>query len=221
MIKAYLRRLVPLFAGLAATALGVVLSVQANIGLEPWSILNNGIEVTTGMSFGAASVLVGVIVILISLLLGEPFGIGTLANIFCCGPMIDLIMATGLIPKQTNLWAGLFMLVVGLEFIALGTWLYMTSGLGSGPRDSLMVALAKRTHQPVGFCRSVTEVLVTVIGFLLGGQLGIGTVVAAVGIGVLFQITFNLVHFHAVEQPQETLKESWNNLRKSGEPCDG
>lgn len=220
MIQAYLRRLVPLFGGLAATALGVVLSVQANIGLEPWSILNNGIELTFGISFGAASVLSGFLIILISIFLGEPFGIGTLANIFCCGPMIDLIMATGLIPKQTGFWSGLLMLVVGLEFIALGTWLYMTSGLGSGPRDSLMVALAKRTRKPVGFCRSVTEVLVTVIGFLLGGQLGIGTVVSAVGIGVLFQITFHLVHFQAADQHQETLKESWNNLRKSGEPCD-
>lgn len=212
MNKQYLRRCLRVLGGLAVSAVGIVMLLQANIGLDPWNVLHQGIEHVTGISFGTCTILAGGAVILISILLGESFGIGTLANIFCCGPIIDLILATGLIRQQTRFLPGLLMMLAGLEILAIGTWLYMSAGLGSGPRDSLMVAIAKRTHWKVGVCRSVSELLVTAAGFLMGGSVGLGTIISAVGIGAFFNFNFRLLRFHADELHQENLAESLSNL---------
>lgn len=212
MKKQYLRRCLRVLAGLAVSAVGIVMLLQANIGLDPWNVLHQGIEHVTGISFGTATMIAGGTIILISILLGESFGIGTLANIFACGPIIDLILATDLIKQQTRFLPGLIMMLVGLEILALGTWLYMSAGLGSGPRDSLMVAIAKRTHWKVGVCRSVTELLVTAAGFLMGGSVGLGTVISAVGVGAFFNVNFRLLHFRADELHQENLAESLANF---------
>lgn len=212
MKKQYLRRCLRVLAGLAVSAVGIVMLLQANIGLDPWNVLHQGIEHVTGISFGTATILAGGSIMLLSILLGESFGIGTLANIFCCGPIIDLILATGLIRQQTRFLPGFAMMLAGLEFLAVGTWLYMSAGLGSGPRDSLMVAIAKRTRWKVGVCRSASELLVTTAGFLMGGSVGFGTVISAVGIGVFFNLNFRLLHFHADELHQENLAESLANF---------
>ena len=214
MKKQYLRRCLRILAGLAVSAVGIVMLFQANIGLDPWDVLHQGIEHVTGISFGTATMLAGGTVMLISILLGESFGIGTLANIFFCGPIIDLILATNLIKQQTRFLPGLVMMLAGLEVLSLGTWLYMSAGLGSGPRDSLMVAIAKRTHWKVGVCRSVAELLVTAAGFLMGGSVGLGTAISAVGVGAFFNVNFRLLHFCADELHQENLAESLANWNK-------
>ncbi len=210
----YLRRTLRVLAGLAVSAVGIVMMLQANIGLDPWNVFHQGIELVTGLSFGTATIIAGAIIILISILLGESFGIGTLANIFCTGPIIDLILASNLIKQQTSFWPGLLMMIGGLEFIAIGTWMYMVAELGSGPRDSLMVALAKRLPLSVGVCRSASELLVTFLGWLMGGSVGLGTIVAAAGIGTFFQINFKLLHFQADKLHQETLAESFRHLKE-------
>lgn len=215
MKKQYLIRTLRVLAGLAVSAIGIVMMLKANIGLDPWNVFHQGIETVTGISFGTATVIAGGSIMLLSIALGESFGIGALANIFCTGPMIDLILATNLIREQTDFWPGLLMMLAGLEIISIGTWLYMSAGLGSGPRDALMVALAKRTHWKVGICRSGSELFVTFLGWIMGGTVGIGTVIAAAGIGTFFQLNFRLLHFHADELHQETLAESFANFKKT------
>lgn len=210
----YGKRLLKLVAGLAVSALGIVMTVQANIGTEPWSVLHQGISNVTGITFGTASVVVGVGIILIASFLGEQIGLGTILNILLTGILLDGILATGLIHQQHSFWPGLAMLVAGLELIALGTWLYMSSGLGSGPRDALTVGLAKHVHHSVGVCRSSMEILAIVVGGLTGGQVGIGTVVSAVGIGFLFEVNFKLLHFVPTALHQESLKETAQTLLK-------
>lgn len=213
----YLRRTLRVIAGLGVSAVGIVMMLQANIGLDPWNVFHQGIEKVTGISFGTATIIAGGLIILVSILMGESFGIGTLANIFCTGPIIDLILASNLIRQQTSFWPGLLMMLGGLEIIAIGTWLYMSAGLGSGPRDALMVALAKRLPWPVGVCRSASELLVTFLGWLMGGSVGFGTVLAAAGIGTFFQINFKLLRFQADQLHQETLAESFKNWKEAGE----
>ena len=105
------------------------------------------------------------------------------------------------------------MLLIGLEILALGTWMYMKSALGSGPRDALMVALARKTGRSVGLCRATVEIFVILAGWLLGGQVGIGTVISAVGLGTLFNLNFHMLHFRAAELHQESAAETLRRLR--------
>ena len=130
--------------------------------------------------------------------------------------MIDCLLALGLIPLMTSLPSGIFMLLCGLELLAIGTWLYMRAALGSGPRDALMVALARKTGRSVGLCRAAVELLAILLGWLLGGRVGIGTVISAFGLGSLFNLNFALVRFKASELHQESVSETVHKLRRSG-----
>lgn len=158
----------------------------------------------------------GAVIIAVSLLCGEPIGLGTVLNIVLCAVFIDGIQAMGWIPQMDTLWGGLLMLAAGLEILVIGTWLYMRTALGAGPRDSLMVALARKTGRSVGICRATVEIAVIAAGWLLGGQVGIGTVISAVGLGSLFNLNFKLLHFRASELRQESLLETLRNLRRPG-----
>lgn len=109
-------------------------------------------------------------------------------------------------------------LLAGMELLALGTWLYMKSALGSGPRDALMVVLARKTGRSVGVCRAAVEVVIVFIGWRLGGQVGIGTVLAAVGVGSLFNLNFFLLRFTPALLHQENLPETIRRLRSRRDP---
>ena len=125
---------------------------------------------------------------------------------------IDTLLALGWIPLMNGLWSGVLMLVGGLELLALGTWMYMRSALGSGPRDALMVAMARKTGRSVGLCRASVELVIIFIGWRLGGQVGLGTVISAVGLGSLFNLNFALLRFDAAALHQEDLTETLRRL---------
>ena len=193
MLQEYLRRIGLLLVGLLVSAIGITLMLQANIGLEPWSVLQQGIAKTFGITYGTAASIVGAAVIAIAYFCGESFGLGTLANIFVCPIFIDILLYLNWVPLFERFSTGLAALLIGMELLALGTWMYMKSTLGSGPRDALMVVLARKTHRTVGLCRAAVEVVIVWIGWQLGGQVGIGTIVAAVGVGSLFNLNFALL----------------------------
>ena len=199
--------------GQVLTALGVACMLRANIGLEPWSVLQQGMSDTFGITFGTANMMVGVSVILLALLLGEHIGIGTLSCVFIVGIIIDFVLWLGFIPLQTTVPGGVVLLLLGLELLTLGTYFYMREGLGEGPRDALMVALAKKTGRTAGFCRSCLEGLAIVVGWLLGGCVGLGTVIAMVGIGALIDLNFHFLRFDPKAVRQETLGQTWRRLR--------
>ena len=213
MFREYLRRIGLLLGGLLVSAVGITLMLQANIGLEPWSVLQQGMSLTFGMTFGTASAIVGAVVIAIAFLCGESFGIGTLANIFICPMFLDILLYLNWIPQFDSFRAGLLALLAGMELLALGTWMYMKSALGSGPRDALMVVLARKTHRTVGVCRAAVEVVIVLIGWRLGGQVGAGTVIAAVGVGSLFNLNFALLRFNPALLHQENLPETLRRFR--------
>ena len=213
MVREYAKRIGILLAGLTVSAVGITLMLQANVGLEPWSVLQNGMSVFFGMTYGTAAMIVGAVVIAVAVLCGESFGIGTLANIFFCPYMVDFFLWTGWFPQMQSMGGGLLVLFAGMELLAVGTWFYMTGALGSGPRDALMVVLARKTKRSVGLCRSAVELLAILVGWLLGGQVGIGTVITAVGIGTLFNLNFALFRFRAAEVHQENLPETLRRIR--------
>ena len=133
MFQEYLRRIGLLLGGLLVSAIGITLMLQANIGLEPWSVLQQGMSKTFGITYGTAASIVGAAVIAIAYFCGESFGLGTLANIFVCPIFIDILLYLNWIPLFERFSTGLAALLIGMELLALGTWMYMKSTLGSGP----------------------------------------------------------------------------------------
>ena len=214
MVRNYIARLLWLVAGVAVSALGITMMLRANVGLEPWSVLQQGLAQTAGITYGTASMIVGAAAIGTAMLCGESFGIGTVVDIVLCAVCIDGLLWLDWIPQMHSLSSGIPMLLAGMELLAIGTWMYMKSALGAGPRDALMVALARKTGRSVGLCRASVEIVVIIAGFLLGGQVGIGTVIAAFGLGSLFNLNFHLLHFRAAELHQENIAETLRRLGK-------
>ena len=213
MLREYGRRFIWLVAGIAVSSIGIVLMLQANVGLEPWSVLQQGMTRVMGITYGTASIIAGAAAIGLAIVFGESFGIGTIVNIIGCGVCIDGLLALDIVPQLHSLPGGIMMLLAGLELLAFGTWMYMKSALGAGPRDALMVALARKTRRSAGVCRICADILVTVSGWLLGGQFGIGTVIAALGLGSLINLNFRVLHFHPAEVHQENIAETLHQLR--------
>lgn len=208
MFRDYIRRLFWLILGVAVSSFGIAMMLQANVGLEPWSVLQQGMSQKFGITYGTASAIAGAAAIGTAVVLGESFGFGTIIDILGCAVMIDAIQASGWIPQMNGLFSGIAMLVGGLEMLALGTWLYMKSALGTGPRDALMVALSRKFGRSAGACRAVVDVLVTVIGFCIGGPVGVGTIISAVGLGPLINLNFAVVRFRPAEVHQENVAET-------------
>ena len=215
MLREYGRRFIWLVAGIVVSSIGIVLMLQANVGLEPWSVLQQGMTLVMGITYGTASIIAGAAAIGLAIVFGESFGVGTIVNIIGCGVCIDGLLALDIVPQLYSLPGGIVMLVIGLELLALGTWMYMQSALGAGPRDALMVALARKTRRSAGACRICVDILVTVSGWLLGGQFGVGTVIAALGLGSLINLNFHVLHFQPAEVHQENIAETIQRLRKN------
>ena len=169
------KRFVILFVGFFLLALASVFMKQANIGLGPWDALHDGISRQTPLTYGQASMAVGLLIVVVDFLCKERLGFGTLLNIFVIGLLIDLVLEAGLIPKMSGAFLpGLLYGFCGMVLMALGIWLYIGAAMGAGPRDSLMVILTRRTGKPVGLCRATVEGVALVLGFLLGGPGGAG-----------------------------------------------
>lgn len=205
-MKNYILRTVRLIFGLFLFAMGLVLSIQANIGLAPWDAFSMGISKISGISYGKIVILVGVAIIGADLLLKEKIGFGSVLNAILIGSFVDLIQAADVIPMMANFWTGTLMLLCGLALISVASYFYIGAGLGCGPRDALMVALVRRFPKvSVGWIRSLLEGSVLVIGWLLGGKVGLGTVLSVFGIGVLLDLTFKIFNFDITTINHESL----------------
>jgi len=200
-------RFARLIFGLFLYALGIVLTIKANIGYGPWEVFHAGLGRTIGISIGNASILVGFIIILITLLLGEKPGIGTILNMLLIGIFMDFILKSDLVPLVENKYFGLAVLIVGLYIISLASYFYIGSGFGAGPRDGLMIVLTRKTKLPIGIVRGTIELTATVIGWMLGGMAGIGTVISGLAIGFCIQSTFRLLKFKPEEIANPTMKK--------------
>jgi uncharacterized membrane protein YczE len=211
-MRQFYSRLLRLIWGLFLYALGIVVTMNAHIGYAPWEVFHVGLAKTTGISIGTASIIMGVIIGIIAVLLGEKLGIGTILDIVLIGVFLDIILKLHVIPLANNLVFGIIMLIIGLFIIALGSYFYIKSGFGAGPRDSLMVALARKTILPIGICRGIIELLAVIVGWRLGGMVGIGTVISAFVIGFCVQITFKLLKFDVTEVKNETLDCTYKML---------
>jgi uncharacterized protein len=184
-----------LLLGLWLFAAGVVLGLRSGLGVSPWDVLHDGIRQVTPLSFGVATVLVGVVLVAVTLAAGIRPGPGTLANMVAIGLFADAMLATGIAGDLDGgpLPLRLAAVVAGVGLVALGSALYIGAGLGSGPRDSLMLAISSRTRARVGLVRALIEGSALVAGWLLGGAAGVGTILYAFGIGPAIELAFKLL----------------------------
>nr|WP_229887153.1 hypothetical protein [Streptomyces olivaceoviridis] len=179
------RRLVQLYAGLALYGASSALLVAAGLGLEPWNVLHQGLAELTGLSIGVVSIIVGAAVLLLWIPLRQRPGLGTVSNVFVVGLAMDGTLA--LLPDAHSLTARVPLLVAGIVLNGAATGLYIAARFGPGPRDGLMTGLHRRTGRSVRLMRTAVEIAVVVTGFVLGGTIGVGTVLYAVSIGPLAQ----------------------------------
>jgi uncharacterized membrane protein YczE len=180
-------RLVTLLAGLFVYGLGVALTVHAGIGIAPWDVLAQGISIQTGLSFGVATVAVSILVLVCWIPLKVKPGFATVANALLVGLFADFWLM--ILPDLTEYWQQLAVFMLGVVVVAIATGLYISSRLGSGPRDGLMQGTANTLDKPFWIVRTVFEGSVLTIGWLMGGQVREGTLIFAVTIGYLVQIS--------------------------------
>jgi len=190
------RRFIRLFAGLFLFAIGIVLTINANLGLSPWDVFHQGITYLTGITMGQASIGVGIILVMLNAVLGESLGWGSLCNMLFIGLFMDLIMLNHFIPISNGVFSGLIMMFLGMFIIGLASYFYISAGLGSGPRDGLMIALTKKTDRSVRFIRNSIEISALFVGYLLGGFVGAGTLIMSVVLGYIIQFVFKLFKFN-------------------------
>jgi uncharacterized membrane protein YczE len=195
--------------GLILTALGIIMTIKANVGYAPWEVFHVGLSNTIGLSFGMTTIIVGLIVMIIVTVLGEKLGFGTVLSMVLTGVFADIILITNIIPIAENLVIGIIMLISGLFIISLGTYFYIKTAFGVGPRDNLMVVLTRKTKIPVGICRCLVELFVTLTGWMLGGMVGIGTIISVIAIGFCIQITFGLFKFDVTDVKHQSFRDTF------------
>jgi uncharacterized membrane protein YczE len=180
-------RLVVLILGLFVYGLGVAMTVHASLGIAPWDVFAQGISIQTGLSFGVSTVVVSALVLLAWIPLKVKPGIGTIANAVLIGLFADFWLL--ILPDTSIYWQRLAIFLVGVVIVAIATGLYISSALGSGPRDGLMQGTANALDKPFWMVRTAYEGTVLTLGALMGGQVREGTLIFALSIGYLVQLS--------------------------------
>lgn len=180
-----IRRSLQLLIGLFLFGIGISLMVRGALGTAPWDVLTLGIISHIPLSFGLVTTMISVVVLLCWIPLRERPGVGTVLNAVLIGPCADIGLA--LFPEPGALWLRILSLAAGIVLIGFATGLYIGARFGPGPRDGLMTGLHRVTGLPIWIVRTALEVAVVVVGWLLGGIVGVGTVAFALGIGPLCQ----------------------------------
>jgi uncharacterized membrane protein YczE len=183
-------RLPKLLLGLVLFGIGIAVMVQADMGLSPWEVFHQGISRLTGIPLGTVSILVGIPILAAWWPLGERPGVGTVLNILLIGTATNI--GIGLIPSPDEVAVRVAMMLGGVATIAVGSGLYLASDLGPGPRDGLMTGLHLRFGWSIRRARTAIELSVLLLGWLMGGTVGLGTVVFALGIGPLVQLALRV-----------------------------
>ncbi len=200
----WVRRIGQLIVGLFLYGIGLALMVRAGIGVAPWDVLSQGVSHLTGVPFGLVTNILGALVLLLWIPIKVRVGVGTVANVLLLGTSAQL--GLNVIPQQTVPAVQALVFSGGLALIAVATGLYIGARLGPGPRDGLMTGLHRRTGRPIWMVRTAIEVAVLIVGVLLGGQFGIGTIAFALLIGPMVGVTMPLFHIpEAAPSPVEPL----------------
>lgn len=207
-IKKYLR----LLGGLFMCALGCIMILRSDLGLAPWDVLHQGLSKTIGITIGQASIGLGITIVFLDIVLGQPIGLGTIINFICVGLFMDLIIFLDFIPVKESYIYRFIILFIGIFFYAYGTFFYMVQGMGCGPRDGFMQILTKKTKYPVVYIKNSIELFALISGWLLGGKVGVGTFATALIMGVFLQYIFRFYKIDLKTLKHRNIKEELIHL---------
>ena len=199
------RRVAQLLVGLFLYGFAIAMMIRAALGISPWDVLSQGIVLHTGFNYAVVTNVIGALVLLLWIPIRQRPGIGTVVNVLMIGPSIEV--GLWLLPDVTDLVPRILLLAGGLVALAIATGLYIGARFGPGPRDGLMTGIHRRTGWPIWIVRTSIEVTVLVIGWLLGGNVGLGTLAFALLIGPLVNITLPLLRVPEPAAPAPALPE--------------
>ena len=195
-MKKILLEWIRIVIGLFVFAFGVHLTIFANIGLAPWDCLGMGISYHIPLNYGLSMTLIALTVLGIDMLLKEKIGFGTIIDALITGNFVQFFNSFNPFKVNENIWLGIILMLIGFVFMALGMEIYMKCEECCGPRDALLVGLGKRMPKiPIGIVEIILWALVLLIGWLLGGPVGIGTLISTFGAGLVMQFVYSLMHF--------------------------
>ncbi len=194
-----LRRSTQLLIGLFLFGIGLAFLVRSTLGAAPWDVLTLGISQRVSLTFGTISVIISFVVLLIWIPLRQKPGVGTVANALLVGPSADIGLY--LIPETETLWVRVAYMLTGIGLVGFATGLYIGSRFGPGPRDGLMTGLHRVTGRPIWVVRTVIEATVVLLGWLLGGTVGIGTIAFALLIGPICQYFMRIFYVTLPSDP--------------------
>lgn len=217
-LKNYIKRFTILIIGLVVCAYGCATTVNAHMGLSPWDMLSDGLSKQLTNFFGreimigTLTQIIGIIVLAADVLMKEKIGFGTILNIALIGHFTNVFLKSNLLLSSQNLFLRFVIMVIGFVILGFGIYFYMLSGLGAGPRDSFMLALARRKI-PVSTAKNSMEFFAFVTGFIAGGEMGIGTVVAVFIMGYILKYVFRLFNFDMTQVKHESVFDTLKNLK--------
>lgn len=202
------RRIIQLLIGLFLYGIGIAFIIRGVLGAAPWDVLSQGISMHLPLSFGVITIIVSAIVLLVWIPIRQKPGVGTILNAVLVGPSADVGFL--FIPETDLLWLRVVFFVIGLTTLAAATGLYIGAHFGPGPRDGLMTGLHRVTGRPIWMVRTALEITVVVIGWLLGGIVGLGTVAFALLVGPMCQFFMRLFDVHV---PPRAVQSGGTDLR--------
>ena len=208
-----LRSILQTLCGLLIYSFGVYLTIAANIGLAPWDCFCMGISQYTPLNYGSTMVLVSVAAILIQLLFQERIGFATILDALITGRLTQLFIDISSYPENHITLLGIVLLLIGFLIIDLGIYVYMSAELGSGPKDGMMIVMGKKLPKiPIGMIGVLLWSVVTLIGWMLGGSVGIGTLLSIFGAGFIMHIFYDAIGFEPRKLKHKSLKETLKSL---------
>ena len=216
-VKGYIKRFIMLTAGLLIASYGICMTVNSQLGISPWDVFAQGLafklsEITGGTyTLGTLTRWIGWVVLVLAVVLKEKIGFGTIYDIMIVGTFINFYTDNNLVPAPESTVLRFILLVGGFVIWSFGVYFYLAAELGAGPRDSLMAALSKR-GLPVNIAKNAIEAVVFVIGWLCGGTVGIGTVIAVFIMGYLLKFWFAVFKFDLAKAKNESLLDTAKNV---------
>ena len=217
--KGYLKRFIALTVGLLIASYGICMTVNSGLGISPWDVFAQGLAfklseiIGANLTLGTLTRWIGWVILLLNILLKEKIGFGTVYDIMIVGSFINFYSNNNLVPMPQTLPFRFILLIAGFVIWSFGVYLYLSAELGAGPRDGLMSALAKR-NMPVNVAKNTIEAVVFVIGWICGGTIGIGTVIAVFIMGYLLKFWFAVFKFDLANAKNESIMDTVRNIKK-------
>ncbi len=197
---------------------GIYLQIEADIGFPSWNALNQGFSIVFPITYGTASITIGLTIVVVDLLMKEPIGMGTLIDAVCVGLGCDFFAMLDPVPELNSFFVKLVLFLISLYILSIGQYMYMITGLSCGPRDAFTVAVGKRCKKlTIGTVNNIISIVVLLISWLMGATIGIGTVISVFGMGLVMDWTFRSVRFEPRNVHHEDIMTTLKAIIKNEE----